>query len=232
MQRSMSIGIACGMCAMMSSTATADIALAQWTFETNTPADLSNSAASPIVNAEAGVFAGITSQASGAHVTATTDWTTPSGNGSANSFSANDWTSVGDYWQFTTSTVGYAGISISWHQTRSGTGPTTFDLEWSTNGSTWTTLVNDYAVLFNDASNGGAWNSTTQFPNYIFAPVAGPASLDNQATIYFRMSSQVAAAAGGTNRVDNVVISAVVPAPGALALLPLAGLVGARRRRN
>ena len=39
-------------------------------------------------------------------------------------------------------------------------------------------------------------------------------------------------AAGGTGRVDNIVISAVVPAPGAIALLGLAGLVGGRRRRR
>jgi len=38
-------------------------------------------------------------------------------------------------------------------------------------------------------------------------------------------------AAGGTNRIDNIIVSGdVVPAPGAIALLGLAGLVARRRR--
>jgi MYXO-CTERM domain-containing protein len=36
----------------------------------------------------------------------------------------------------------------------------------------------------------------------------------------------------GTNRIDNIVVSGTaIPAPGALALLGVAGLIGARRRR-
>ena len=40
--------------------------------------------------------------------------------------------------------------------------------------------------------------------------------------------------AGGTMRIDNVMVNGniLVPAPGAMALLGLAGLVGSRRRRG
>jgi MYXO-CTERM domain-containing protein len=38
--------------------------------------------------------------------------------------------------------------------------------------------------------------------------------------------------AGGTNRIDNILVTGnAIPAPGAVALLGVAGLVGARRRR-
>jgi len=39
-------------------------------------------------------------------------------------------------------------------------------------------------------------------------------------------------ATAGTNRVDNIVISAAVPAPGAIALVGLAVVIGARSRRR
>ena len=45
------------------------------------------------------------------------------------------------------------------------------------------------------------------------------------------MRTLVTTAAAGTNRVDNIVVSGnVAPAPGAIALLGLAGLIGRRRR--
>jgi hypothetical protein len=227
------IVIGCSMAAAMAPPSRADIVLAEWTFETSgSSLTLSNSPTSPDADAEGGFFAGATSVANGVHASAGTDWSSPAGNGSAESFSANDW-SVGDYWQFTTSTTGFLGISISWHQTRSGTGPATFDLQWSTDGTTWTNLLDDYTVLENSAANGGTWNATTLIPNYIFAPVAGPAALDNQAAIFFRLACDAApGGAAGTNRVDNVIIAAAIPAPGALALLGVAGLVSGRRRRR
>ena len=59
--------------------------LAQWTFETTPPADAPNSAIYPNLIA-ADVGAG---NASGVHAKAATDWTTPIGNGSANSFASS-----------------------------------------------------------------------------------------------------------------------------------------------
>ena len=47
------------------------------------------------------------------------------GNGSTKSLSANNW-SVGDYWQLQLSTVGFSGLSLSYDQTGSATGPQGF----------------------------------------------------------------------------------------------------------
>ncbi|MCI0630354.1 MAG: PEP-CTERM sorting domain-containing protein [Phycisphaerales bacterium] len=206
--------------------------LANWTFETSGAAlTLSNSSVSPLAVAEGGVFAA-TSIASGFHASVNTDWSSPAGNGSPESFSANEW-SAGDYWQFQTSTLGYQNIAFGWHQTRSSTGPNTFDLQYSLDGVNFFTVVDDYTVLENSAVNGGVWNSTTEVPNYIFAPFVGPSAWDNQASIWFRLTCQVSPALSGTNRVDNVlVIGTAIPAPGALALLGLAALTSNRRRRR
>src|SRR5688500_889060 len=97
--------------------------IAHFGFELNTPPDLSNSAAYPPVAADSGANAFV----SGAHSGSGTDWTTPVGNGSANSFSANVWM-AGDYFQFTGSTLGFEDVALSWDQTRSATGAGVFDL--------------------------------------------------------------------------------------------------------
>ncbi len=212
--------LGCVVSAAVTTTASASDILANWTFETSVP-----TTAGPHI-AEAGIFAA-TSNATGFHANGSVVYSNPAGNGSTESFSSNFWTQ-GDYYQFTTSTIGYSGISIGWDQTASSTGPTLFDLEWSIDGSTWNTLVDDYTV------GTIGWSTGTNQPGSTFAPVSAPAALDNQAIVYFRMTSQVTPAnTAGTNRVDNVVIIGnLIPAPGALALLGLAGLVGSRRRRR
>ena len=62
------------------------------------------------------------SMLSSAHAVAATTYSSPTGNGSTYSFSTNNWT-IGDNYQVAFSTIGSAGLSISWDQTRSGTGP-------------------------------------------------------------------------------------------------------------
>jgi len=197
--------------------------LAVWTFETSVPTNAGPHAA------EGGIYGG---QARGLHADPATVYSNPSGNGSLESFSSNFW-SVGDYYEFQTSSVNYQNINIAWDQARSSTGPGTFDLRWSTDGTTFTTLVDNYTVLENSAANGGAWNSTTRILNYVFGPIAGPGTLDNQATIYFRLVNEVApGGTAGTNRVDNIIVSGtLIPEPATLALLALGGLPLLRRRR-
>jgi hypothetical protein len=211
--------------AAMTAAANASV-IANWTFETSVP-----TTAGP-VTAEAGDNF-LVSQAQGMHVGVAT-YSSPAGNGSPHSYSVNTW-AVGDYWQFSTSTTGYAGISIQWDQTSSATGPRDFNLFWSTDGTNFTPIGGTMAVLANTSPN--AWSAGTPVPAATIGPIAAPANLDNQGTIYFRLvdASTTSANGGtvataGTDRVDNVIISAV-PTPGAISLLGLGGLLAARRRR-
>lgn len=213
----------------LASAAHAQDTLANWTYEVSIPAT-----AGPFA-AEAGVFAGA-SMSSGAHVSASTVYSNPVGNGTAESFSSNFW-AVGDYWQFTTSTVGYEALTLTWDQSSSNTGPRDFSLAWSTDGSTFTPF-HDYSVLANAAPNP-VWTSGTYQPMYTMGPLSLPSALENQATIYIRMVQRTSISAnGGTvatsgaSRVDSVKIEGeYVPAPGAAALIGLGGLLAARRRR-
>ncbi|RIK64554.1 MAG: hypothetical protein DCC65_14080 [Planctomycetota bacterium] len=170
--------------------------LARWTFQVSVPTTAGPHAA------EGGLNAGAGSPATGFHVVGATAYSNPTGNGSTESFSSNNW-STGDYYQFATSTTGQSAITISWCQTRSSTGPSTFDLEWSTDGTNFTTLVNDYTVLQVN------WSSTTPDPTTCFGPILAPPALNNQPVVYFRLVSQATTASAGTNRVDDVVIAAV-----------------------
>jgi MYXO-CTERM domain-containing protein len=55
--------------------------------------------------------------------------------------------------------------------------------------------------------------------------------LNNAATAYMRVTFTGATAASGNNRMDNFQFNAdAIPAPGAVALIGLAGLVARRRR--
>lgn len=206
--------------------------LSAWTFETNTPADVTNAATGPSVVAESGIFT-TGFAAVGVHSSSNTDWTTPAGNGSANSSSANEWT-VGSYFQFATASTGYEGITITFDQTGSNTGPRDFKLQYSTDGSVFTDVSGGaYAVI-----NGG-WSSTTPVNTTSFSfDLSAITALNNDASIWFRMvsTSTVAVNGGavattGTGRIDNVVISGV-PEPSGAAILGSIGVLGLLRRRR
>lgn len=204
---------------MTLSTVAGPISLAHWTFEESIPTTAGPYAAELGLNAA-------TSFASGFHVSTATVYSNPVGNGSNESYSSNNWT-AGDYYQFTTSTEGYENITVQWDQIRSGTGPAQFVLQWSADGTNFDDLLT-YEVL-----STPSWSSTTYRPEHTFGAVSLPAAAADQATIYIRLTSLETTASGGTNRVDDIIISGtLIPAPGALALLAVAGLVGVRRRRN
>ena len=167
---------------------------------------------------------------SSAHAVAATTYSSPTGNGSTYSLSSNNWT-IGDYYQVSVSTIGYSGVSISWDQTRSSTGPATFDAVMSIDGgANWTTILAEYSVVPAGlaTTNTTNWNSTTSQAAFTLTAVAGAAA-DEQANVLFRLRSTVMSVSPGTNRIDNFIVS-TVPAPGAIALLGLAGLIGRRRR--
>ena len=168
---------------------------------------------------------------SGSHVAAATTWSSPTGNGSTYSLSSNNWT-IGDYYQVSFDTLGSTSNSISWDQTRSGTGPSTFDALMSVDGgTTWTTILAGYAVVQAGLAGSGttSWNTMTNQPVFTQTVALG-AGADNQASVLVRFATTVTTAAAGTNRVDNINVTNTIPAPGAIALISLAGLVARRRR--
>jgi MYXO-CTERM domain-containing protein len=169
-----------------------------------------------------------------------TSYTSPAGNGSTYAFSSNVW-KAGDYYQASFSGTGYTGLSFAWDFTRSTTGPATWTVIMSVDGGTnWSTLMATYTPIVNSATPTGAgtWNTSTYIAAYTSSIALG-ASADNASSIIVRVQALVDSVnssgtyqAGGTARIDNVFVNGTaVPAPGAVALLGVAGLAARRRRR-
>jgi hypothetical protein len=213
--------------------------VAKWTFETSPPADLIDSTTISGILADVGA-----GTASGVHASAVTDWTTPVGNGSTNSLSANTW-AIGDYYQFSVSTVSFEDIMLSWSQTSSGTGPGEFTFAYQINGGGFTDYLN-YTVLPNQvaAPGLGSWGSLTEILGYNYSvDLSAVSALDNVTAVDFRLTMRTTAdsappgavAVAGTSRVDNFTVTALpVPEPAVGAILCGFGLLGlfmsARRR--
>jgi hypothetical protein len=202
--------------------AQAQTTIANWTFEPDpVPTNVTNTAIGPF---SATVGAG---SVTGLHATNTTVWSSPVGNGSANSLSANNW-AIGDYFQFQFSTLTFSNIAITWSHFRSSTGPADFSLRYSTDGSSFTTFTN-----YSPSTN--TWSSTSNNLASVFtADLSTITSINDQADVYFRLVADSApSATSGTSRIDNITI---VPEPSTYAMLALAGAGCAgyviRRRRR
>jgi len=173
------------------------------------------------------------SSLSGTHVSATSAWSSPAGNGSSDSLSSNGWAN-GDYYQVDVSTSGYTDISIAYDQTRSGTGPALFSLLMSVDGGvSFSTVLDNYDVLQAGLSGSGttSWNPTTYQSGFTITASALSTASDTGSVIFRISNSAVTGSSSGTNRIDNIFVTGTaVPAPGALALLGLAGLIARRRR--
>ena len=159
----------------------------------------------------------------GDHSNALTAWTSPTGNGSTYALSSNAW-NVGDYYQISLNTIGYSGVSVAWEQTRSSTGPAGFEAVLSVDGGTTFSSLGLYTV------NQVSWSATVPATTSSFGYLASAADDQIGIIIRFKVVTAGTSTTTGTNRIDNIVVSGVIPAPGAVALIGLAGLVSRRRR--
>ncbi|MEY3142633.1 MAG: hypothetical protein RLY21_1126 [Planctomycetota bacterium] len=161
---------------------------------------------------------------------AASTYTSPAGNGSQYSFSSNNW-SVGDYYEARFSTTGFTELTLTWDQARSSTGPAAFKVLMSVDGGMNFNQLFTYTVLQSGGGGSpGTWSSTVFNPLYSYGLGLGVAA-ENQADVIVRFESTVAGASTGSNRIDNIMVySGAIPAPGAFALLGLAGLAARRRR--
>lgn len=227
-----SLAVAAGMTVAFAGAASAQL-IAGWTINTALPTgpDLPMQASYTYGAAEDGVLAGSASTSLfGVHTNPETVWTSPSGNGSQYSLSSNRW-GFGDYYQVDLSTSGFSNIAVSWDQARSSTGPQFFDLSYSIDGgANWVTVISEYEVLRSGGGGApGTWSSSTYDPQYTRNFSFG-AALDDQATVSIRFKAiSDPGGVSGSNRIDNIFVESI-PAPGAIALLGLAGLASRRRR--
>ena len=220
-------------CALLVAGGSVQAQIAGWTFN-SLSLSVSDTNSTSLFNVPADVGSGT---ASSTHATSTV-FSTPSGNGSAESISATKWT-VGDYWQFQTSTLGDSGIQVSWDQTSSSTGPGKGLLLYSTDGSIFTPVGSDYTILENGTPHT-TWGGITRSAFYTFTyDLSSITALNNAPFVYFRLVDDSTISAGGgtvgtagTDRVDNFTV-AVVPEP-TCAVLGGLGLLcwSLLRRRN
>ena len=123
-------------------------------------------------------------------------------------------------------------LAISFAAQRTSTGFTGIAIDASTNGtswSAWTTLASSYDAGAPVLYSGAIKESFVQSG---VISLSTTSLLDNATTAYVRFTFTGATSASGNNRFDNFQFNAgAIPAPGAIALLGVAGLVGARRRR-
>jgi len=130
-----------------------------------------------------------------------------------------------------TNSTGYdlSSFTASWDYEKYRSGTRQFDWTFfsSTDGSSWTAVTSGDQSYAADANTTTVSNPPTSIPK---TDVAISASVANGASLYLRWA--YTGLAGSTNAqalgIDNF---SLVPAPGALALLGVAGLIGARKRR-
>ena len=211
---------AAGLISMVVSSASADV-IAGWSMPTAVAASTQGATYS-YGEANSGARAS-GSGLRGDHIGAATTWSSPSGNGSTYALSSNAW-SVGDYYQISLNTIGYSGVSVAWEQTRSSTGPAGFEAVLSVDGGTTFSSLGSYTV------NQVSWSATVPVTTSSFGYLASAADNSIGIIIRFKVVTAGTSTTTGTNRIDNIVVSGVIPAPSAVALIGLAGLVSRRRR--
>jgi len=225
------VALAAGFVAISLMSANADI-LADWTFETTSNLITGTSTTIGPIAADIG-----TGSATGVHASLST-WSHPAGDGSPSSFSVNT-NALGDYSQFTVSLDlidnTYSGLTVSYDQNGSATGPKTYTFSYSTDGSSFTAFQTDYTL-----TSGITWSSSTAGQGTIESfDLSSITALDTASTLYFRVIDDSATTGGainggnvgasGTDRIDNFLVSGTVtaaPEPSTLALAAVGGVAG------
>jgi hypothetical protein len=150
------------------------------------------------------------SSVSANHASATSGWSNSGGNGSLTCLSGNYWT-MGDYYQFQASTLGFSAVYVSADQTGSNTGPRDFQLAYSLDGTSFTNVGSVYSI-----SNTTSWSSTIYKPEHTRSfDLSSIAGIAGQPMVYFRLvcasNNPIVGlpplGQGGTNRVDNFSVS-------------------------
>lgn len=193
------------------------VTISQWTFESGTAGN-PPSASGTDITAISPVSG--TGTASGHHASSATAWSNPVGNGSGESFSANNWT-IGDYFQFQVSTLGYQDIVVSWNQTRSSSGPASFDFTYSLNGSTFTVALDNYIVPSVPWASGTPDSTGTTSFSVNLSAVLG---LNNISAAYFRLTADSSPTGttptAGTGRTDNFKVEGATYIPPTTGAVP------------
>ena len=170
-------------------------------------------------------FGGTTLNATGSMSTVTTGIAALAVVGGAASVPAGTFGANGKAMVFKFSMSGLSNLSVSYAVQRTSTGFTTQQWDYSTNGTTWSSAATITGIQASFAAGAT--------PANVVSTVSVASGLNNAATAYMRVTFTGATSATGNNRVDNFQFNAAaIPAPGAVALIGLAGLVASRRRRN
>jgi MYXO-CTERM domain-containing protein len=213
--------------------ATASVAnatmLAQWTFNTPiNPVTHANYWTAPDAGPYDGTFYIQTGDGN-------TTFSTPAGNGSAYGLSADRW-STGSFAQVYVYDLplGQQSFQLSWDQTRASGGPSEFRVDVSFGGQNFTTLPNSaYSVIQAGALFSGTnpWSASGPRQTPFTNTITFNGTFTDFGDLYIRLVATGANLGNGAARFDNIVLSSsTIPAPGAIALLGLAGF--ARRSRR
>ena len=125
-------------------------------------------------------------------------------------FRSNAWQSGSGtkYWQIEVNTTGFFNLKLSSAQKSSGTGPRDFKVQYKVG-----------AGAFTDLPGGSITTADDNFISGVLTNLSLPVSCENQPSVFIRwiMSSNTNVngnanvAGGGTSRIDNIVISSVIP---------------------
>jgi predicted extracellular nuclease len=122
---------------------------------------------------------------------------------SGTSWSFNNWSQTSEpeatrYFEFKVDLTDFANIGLSFAERRSGTGPLTFEIHYSTDGTAFSQIPATVTTLPNNTS----WRTHGFDLSSLNAEIAG------QSSVQFRIFGYDASASAGTWRIDDVTFTA------------------------